>query len=683
VTTGGERRGRLRGGLRWPGPLRHRPFRGLFSALLLSSFGDWLGFLATTALTTALVDGFTAQTYAISGVLAFRLLPSALLGPLAGAFADRFDRRITMVVSDLLRCALFASIPAVAALADRHTALVWLLVASFLVEALSLFWIPAKEASVPNLLPRRDLESANQLSLVATYGTAPLSAAVFALLGLLAEPVGTPASYLALYVNAATFLYASWQVSRLDLRPQSGAAAIPAGDPAAATPSILASLREGLVFARTSALVRGLLVGMLGTLAAAGAVIALGKPFAKTVLRGGNASYALLFGAVFVGIALGVGLGPKLIGEMSRRRAFGLAIVAAGLGLVLLAVVPNLVAAAVFVLLVGGFAGLAYVVGLTLLGGEVADERRGRMFALVQSLMRIDLLLTLAVAPAISGSIGLRTVTAFGVDLQVNGISVVLLAGGLLSVLVGVLSYRQLDDRSGWPLRRDLWRLVNRRKPPPVFPGVFVAFEGGEGAGKSSQLTSLADWLAATGHEVVVTREPGATPAGERIRALLLDPASELSPRAEALLYAADRAQHVDAVVVPGLARGAVVVTDRYVDSSLAYQGAGRALALGEVANVSRWATQGVRPDLVVLLDVDPRVGLARARRVGSPDRIEAESLAFHDNVRELFLGLANRAPERYLVLDASLPVEQLQAAIRERLLPLLADLPAQVGVPA
>ncbi len=252
--------------------------------------------------------------------------------------------------------------------------------------------------------------------------------------------------------------------------------------------------------------------------------------------------------------------------------------------------------------------------------------------------------------------------------------------GGLLAVLVGLVSFRTMDDRPGVPLRRDLWHLVRRPEHVPTFPGVFVAFEGGEGGGKSTQVDLLCAWLREQGHEVVRTREPGSTPAGERLRALLLDPASALSPRAEALLYAADRAQHVDTVVRPALERGAVVVTDRYVDSSLAYQGAGRDLVVDDVARLSRWATGSVRPDLVVLLDVAPEIGLARAQRVGAPDRMEAESLAFHGRVRQGFLDLAADAPARYAVLDAASPPGAVAEAVRRRVAPLL-HAPARVPV--
>jgi dTMP kinase len=200
--------------------------------------------------------------------------------------------------------------------------------------------------------------------------------------------------------------------------------------------------------------------------------------------------------------------------------------------------------------------------------------------------------------------------------------------------------------------------------------GVFVALEGGEGGGKSTQARLLQEWLTGLGHEVLLTREPGGTDVGARLRSILLDPATgHLSPRTEALVYAADKAEHVDAVVLPALERGAVVVTDRYVDSTLAYQGAGRAIDAGELEHVARWATADLRPHLTVVLDLDPRTGLARA---GEPDRIEAEPLDFHERVRTHFLELAAADPEHYLVLDADQAPDAVHTAIRAAVEPWL-----------
>lgn len=207
--------------------------------------------------------------------------------------------------------------------------------------------------------------------------------------------------------------------------------------------------------------------------------------------------------------------------------------------------------------------------------------------------------------------------------------------------------------------------------------GVFVALEGGEGGGKSTQSALLCEWLASLGHEVLATREPGATDVGAQLRRIVLDPATgALSPRTEALIYAADKAEHVDAVVLPALARGEVVVTDRYVDSTLAYQGAGRDVDAAELEHVARWATADLRPHLTVVLDVDPSVGLARA---GSHDRIEAEPLEFHQRVREHFLALAAADPDHYLVLDADAAPQDVHVAVRTAVEPWL----VQAGVRA
>ncbi|MHB1288701.1 dTMP kinase [Georgenia sp.] len=209
---------------------------------------------------------------------------------------------------------------------------------------------------------------------------------------------------------------------------------------------------------------------------------------------------------------------------------------------------------------------------------------------------------------------------------------------------------------------------------PSTHPGCFVSLEGGDGVGKSTQRALLGEWLAGLGYEVVLTREPGGTALGQVLRDAVLH-GEDLDPRTEALLYATDRAHHVHRVVRPALARGAVVVTDRYLDSSVAYQGAARDLGTDEIRDLSRWATHGLLPDLTVLLDLDPAVGAAR--RAGAPDRIEREPSEFHHRVREHFLALAAADPDRYVVLDAAAAPDQIHAAIIERLEPLLPNVAA------
>ncbi|WP_372729819.1 dTMP kinase [Nocardioides sp.] len=200
--------------------------------------------------------------------------------------------------------------------------------------------------------------------------------------------------------------------------------------------------------------------------------------------------------------------------------------------------------------------------------------------------------------------------------------------------------------------------------------GVFVCFEGGEGSGKSTQSRLLRAALEQQGYAVLLTFEPGDTAVGRQLRQIVLDPATgSLSDRTEALLYAADKAEHVDTVVQPALARGEVVITDRYVDSTLAYQGAGRSLDVAEVEQVARWATGDLRPHLTVVLDVEPEQGLGRFE---GRDRIEGESLEFHRRVREAFVAMAAADPEHYLVLDGRLPVDEIAATVLERVTPLL-----------
>jgi dTMP kinase len=336
---------------------------------------------------------------------------------------------------------------------------------------------------------------------------------------------------------------------------------------------------------------------------------------------------------------------------------------------------------------------VAYVTGYTIVGREVDDDTRGRVFAFLYSAIRVILLTVIAVAPFVAAAFTalVRGVSGTGslhiahVSYEGIGYNLVMLVAAAIALWVGFISYRHMDDRKGVPLREDLAAVVrgeefqpvpghvNGYEPAPVRHGVFIALEGGEGAGKTTQARLLAIWLRDQGYDVVTTREPGATKIGMRLRAVLLDTAhAGLSARAETLLYAADRAEHVSTVILPALERGAVVVTDRYVDSSLAYQGAGRNQPTAEVAKLNQWATGGLMPDLTVLLDMPPANGLGRRAR--SADRLEAEPLDFHERVRLGFLSLAREDPDRYLVLDAAQPPEDVSRTIQERVREMLPD---------
>ena len=256
-------------------------FRRLWRAMAFSSFGDWLGLLATTALAQQLSGGdYAKANFAIAGVFIVRLLPAVILGPIAGVIADRFDRRRLMIICDILRFALYFSIPIVGNY-------FWLYTASILVETVTLFWSPAKEATVPNIVPKEKLENANQVSLFAAYGTAPLAAATFSLLALIAGAIASllqlkngSAADIALYINALSFLFCAYTVFRLRDIPKGP---ITNGK---SSSSVSGSLLEGWKFVSSSKVIRGLIFGMLGAFVAAGAVIGLARTFVGDLQAG-------------------------------------------------------------------------------------------------------------------------------------------------------------------------------------------------------------------------------------------------------------------------------------------------------------------------------------------------------------------------------------------------------------
>jgi dTMP kinase len=678
------------------GVLSVRPFRRLWIALSLSSLGDWLSIVALTVLAATLtgkhagstgVAATASQTAAVSGVWIATLLPALLFGPVAGAIADRLNRRMTMITGDVIRGVLFLSIPI-------FPNLTWIYIAKFLAGCASLFWNPATAASVPNLVPKDKLEQANQLSLLTTYGTAPVAAGLFSVLALVSGPLGHVVPFLnpnkvnlALYINAASYAVSALTVFFLREIPARHASE------RISVPSVAKSIWEGWKFLRQTPVVRGLAIGMTGAFAAAGVVVGLGYSYITDTLHGGSAGWGLVFAAIFVGIALGMLPAQRIIRGFSLRRLFGLSIVSASVPLALIALVPNLALVTLFVALLGALAGIAYSTGYTIVGLEVDDETRGRTFAFFQSTIQAILFLVIALSGFLSTGFTklISAVTGSG-DLSIGhvvyrsvGQNVVLMLAAIVAAAVGVFSFRQMDDRKGVPLRQDLARALRGEPmfavadPPshdgeaPARRGRFIALEGGEGAGKTTQARLLSIWLREQGYEVVSTQEPGATKIGMRLRAMLLDTANTgLNPLAEALMYAADRAEHVASVIRPALDRGAIVVTDRYVDSSLAYQGVGRHLPLTEVTKINRWATGGLTPDLTILLDLPPTEGLQRHAR--SANRFEAEPIAFHERVRAGFRQLADAEPRRYLVLDATSRPDEISGQIQERVRDLLPD---------
>ncbi|MGI5126390.1 MFS transporter [Pseudonocardia sp. CA-107938] len=631
-------------------------FRRLWTVTSVAGICDWLSLLALSALATQLTTGYQAQSFALGGVVATKLLPSLLLGPLAGALADRFDRRRLMVICDLSRFALFFSIPVIGSLT-------WLFVATFLIEICAMFWIPAKDASVPNLLRRPDqVETANQLNLVMTYGVSVITASgLFTLLSSTERIFGWSrfdtvqialgGSGLAYLVIALTVLLRIPEISGRARERREMA------------PGVLAMIRDGATFVTRTPLVRGLVIGIVGAFTAGGAVIGTATLYAKS-LGGGNAAYGLLFASVFVGLAIGMGVAPRMAHKIPRNRLFGAAIVAAGAALVLVALAPHLYVALVAVMVVGGCAGIAFLTGLTIIGAQVADEVRGRVVAFVQSIVRLTLLGSMALVPLGVGLVNQQRVQLFGASFLVDGTRVVLLAGGLVAAVVGVLAYRQMDDRRTEPMLSGLLAAL-RRGDPRDGHGVLIAVEG---AATASHAAELAARLRAEGHSVV---EPDDGETDRARWAAVTREAALSGRRAKALAAAAVRADQVERVIRPALAAGAVVVVDRFLSGPLMQaieEQSGARLDATEVESLAAWATGRLRPDVSVLLDSPP------ATPAGGP--IE------HVRVQRLLTHVAAAEPHRYVVVDAAGDdvVDRMLAGLRPLLPPVTAS-GAEVGV--
>ncbi|NDU74580.1 dTMP kinase [Actinomadura sp. DSM 109109] len=650
------------------------PFRRLRMALALSGAAQWLGVPALTAMAAMLTrgDDAAARAQAIGGTLALMLLPAVVLPPVAGLLAARVDRRLMLVIADVLRLVVVVTVPLV-------DALPWTFAAAFLVACLTLLWVPAARASLPAAVPDEESRPAARRAAVRVlYGPAPVAALLFAVLALVAGGTlgaGSRAD-LALYVTAGLFLVSAAAVA--------AAGEIPATEPVAAV-SPLKLLFQG----PGSAAARGLTPAIAAAALTAGAVVAVARVHAGE-LGGGDAGYGSVLLALTVGLGFGLFLGPRVLVPFSRRRLLGLAVVAAALTLVVLALVQNLVVMVFATAFLGVFAGAAWSTAKAAVHDPEAPEG-DRPTAYLRSVALITAVLASAAVPLVAAAAGSHRLDLGGGVYDAYGTGTALLAAAVVALAAGLVAYRRLDDRRGIPLLPDLRAALHgeiytppeRAAAAPQQPvrrnrGVFIAFEGGEGAGKTTQARLAAIWLRDHGYDVVTTHEPGATKIGMRLRAMLLDrDTTGLSDRAETLLYAADRADHVANVIKPAMDRGAIVVSDRYVDSSLAYQGFGRRQPVEDIARVNAWATGGLTPDLTVLLEIPPQAGL---RRLPAPaDRIESEPQEFHERVREGFRALAEADPDRYLILDASRAQGELSREIQYRIREILPD-PVPLG---
>ncbi|MFE6664420.1 dTMP kinase [Streptomyces sp. NPDC057697] len=680
--------------------LRVPPLKRLWSAQLVGSTGDALALLVLVlmSLQAAVLEGsfgagYRGAAFAVAAVFGARILATllfgaVLLGPLTTLTAPGgpLDRRWLMIGTDGLRLALLVVAPLwIDWMPDK--ALMMILITVFVVGAAERLWTVAKDGAAPALLPGPPPEGAavrplpdhldalRRLSIRTDFAAIPGAAVVLLVATLVGNLLGSGLEWFSIhqaalgsYVAAGLFSASISTLYFLEL-------------PGTQTPrprSPLEGLRRpsaggGPDKGRTGAvpLIVGASAAVAGAVAAAAAVSALHA----ADLGGGPATFALLVLALTGGTGVGIRTAEKVLPALSRRRLLALATAVTGIALLAMGLVPDTATVLMIAVLAGYAAGVAAHTGHVLVDQETEEYRRARTTEHLQAVVRVLIAVGALAGPLLAAAIGAHRLVSGDFVFEHGGAAFALMLIGALLLPVAVIVLAKTDDRSGVPLRRDLREALRGGDPAvaPAATGFFIALEGGDGAGKSTQVEALAEWIRAKGHEVVVTREPGATPVGKRLRSILLDVSSAgLSNRAEALLYAADRAEHVDSVVRPALERGAIVISDRYIDSSVAYQGAGRDLSPTEIARISRWATSGLVPHLTVLLDVDPET--ARERFTEAPDRLESEPPEFHTRVRTGFLTLAAADPTRYLIVDAGQDPEAITTVVRhrlDRLLPL------------
>ncbi|MFJ5827767.1 dTMP kinase [Streptomyces sp. NPDC093089] len=682
--------------------LRHQPMRRLWSAHALGSTGDVLALLVLVLLGLqaavaegALGGGYRGAAFAVAAVVGVRLLASVvfgavLLGPLTALTGPggAFDRRWTMIGADGVRIALLVAAPLWIDWVPRD-AFWYVLGTVFVTGAAERLWTIGREGAAPALLPAPPLEGAavrplpdhlgalRRLSQRTGFLAVPAAAAALLVTTLVGNLLGAGLDWFSLhqaalgsYVAAGLFAASVTVVYAMALpggetpRPRSPLEGLRRPSAGKGTPE------EGKAAAekgRTGAL--PLLVLTCATVAGAIAAAASVAVLHAYDLGGGPVTYALLVLALSGATAVGIRTAGSVLPVLSRRRLLALVTAVTGVALIAMGLVPDTATVLLLAALAGYAAGVAANTGHHLVDQETEEPRRARTTEHLQANARVGMAVGALAAPLLAAAIGPHRLASGDFVFEHGGAAFTLVLVGALLLPVAALVLAKTDDRAGVPLRRDLRDALRGSDPAqaPSPTGFFIALEGGDGAGKSTQVEALAEWIRAKGHEVVVTREPGATPIGKRLRSILLDVSSAgLSNRAEALLYAADRAEHVDSLVRPALERGAIVLSDRYIDSSVAYQGAGRDLSPTEIARISRWATSGLVPHLTVVLDVSPET--ARERFTEAPDRLESEPPEFHARVRSGFLALAAADPSRYLVVDAGQEPEAVTTVVRHRL---------------
>lgn len=630
-----------------------------------------MGLIAIVALVQRIYD----DEFAIAAVLLARIGPALLFSPIAGVLGDRWDRKKVMVFSDVARAALVLILPFVETITrgvPLLTPVLLLFIVSGLLEMLTLLWQPAKDATVPDMVEDpKHYTHAYSLLLMAAYATFPLSGFVFGFLAKASVWLGEASGlqefainpeHLALFLDAATFLVSAALTLSLRIAPRAQGEREPLSFKQGWN-----DLVTGVRFLVTHQMIRPWVLGIGGAFAGIGTFITMAPIFLSDVVGGGSGSFGLLVAAVGVGLGSGFLLAGPVAQHVPKDIILSAVVMLMGVFIIFFGSVSTLTSALVFSSLCGLFAGFAYPSGYALIQEKLLPGMRGRGSAAINAIIRIAIVGASAVAPAVVKIVDGATPGSFdlfGQTLEIRGIRVAMWLGGVLIIFAGLVTTKAIGIR---------------HRQRPAGSGLLFVFEGADGSGKTTQIDLLKDHLVQAGHKVVVSKEPGGTEIGNRIRDLLLDPDNRaLGAKSEALLYAADRAQHVEQVIEPALAEGTIVISDRYVDSSVAYQGIVRGVGADQVRAVNRWATGGLMPDVVFLLDLDAEKGFDRAE---GTDRIESEGVDFQRQVQGAYRLLAERQASRYVVIDASRSPEEIAADVRHKVDVMLADRQEEPGL--